>query len=127
MVSTKQNWSDIAVSKNAILNLMKKVEEKKTEFAKKELEPQPVKSVQSKSTESSTEANSGIFCDGFLNKGSEDSGFPFLAAQENSATESFFCESARASTLPESNTGFGLSYPFMLQSSETPATSMFTF
>ena len=51
MVSTKQNWSDIAVSKNAILNLMEKVEEKKTEFAKKELEPQPVKSVQSKSTE----------------------------------------------------------------------------
>ena len=69
---------------------------------------------------SSGTTSTDMFSGGFLNKGkhgcnlhdlkvpipgSGDGGFPFLASQENPATEPFFCDAGRTSTLPESNTG----------------------
>lgn len=51
ILSTRQNWSDMIASKNVVLKLMKKVEEREKVISNKEPAPQPVPTMLPKSNE----------------------------------------------------------------------------
>ena len=46
MLQTRQNWCDVALSKQSVLKLVKEVEERKADISKKKLEYQPVNPAQ---------------------------------------------------------------------------------